>query len=179
MLNTQESVLIVIDVQGKLARVVAESEQVIRKIQQLVQGAKALEIPIILTNQVPEKLGDTIPEIADLLAGQHQVSRTSFSVFREVQVMSQLGSLGRKQVILCGVEAHICLFQSALDLLNAGHEVVIITDAMSSRHLSDKEVALQAVSAAGAQLRSVEMLLFELVRDARHPQFKTIAALIK
>ena len=88
MLNTQESVLIVIDVQGKLARAVAESEQVIRKIQQLVKGAKALEIPIILTNQVPEKLGDTIPEIADLLAGQHQVSRTSFSVFREVQVMS-------------------------------------------------------------------------------------------
>ncbi len=179
MLNTQDAILIVIDVQGKLARVVADSERVIGKIQTLVKGAQALQLPIILTNQVPKKLGDTIPEIAELLPEQTQISRTSFSVFRELEVMSQLANLGRKQVILCGVEAHICLFQSALDLLQAGHEVVLVADAVSSRDNEDKQIALQAIKAAGAELRSVEMLLFELMRDARHPKFKTIAALIK
>jgi len=179
MLNLSDAVLIVVDVQGKLARVVEGSEEMIGQIQKLVKGLLALEIPIILTNQVPEKLGGTIEEISGLLPDHEQISRTAFSVFRSVEVLNRLADLKRKQVILCGVETHICLYQSALDLMNSKYEVYLVVDGTSSRRGGDKDVAIKRVSMEGVNLTTVEMTLFELMRDARHPAFKSIAKIIK
>lgn len=179
MLNLSDSVLIVIDVQGKLARVVLESPSRISQIQKLVKGMMILEVPVILTNQVPEKLGPTIEEIATFLPGQEQVSRTAFSVFREVRILNQLAELGRRQVILCGFETHICIHQSAIELKNEGFEVSVVVDATSSRHQVDLDMAIKDLITAGVKMTTVEMCLFELIKDARHPHFKDIAQLIK
>jgi nicotinamidase-related amidase len=179
MLNLSDAVLIVVDVQGKLARVVENSDNVIGQIQKLVKGMLALEIPIILTAQVPEKLGGTIEEIAALLPGHEQISRTSFSVFRSIEMLNRLAELKRTQIILCGFETHICLYQSALDLMNSDYEVYLVVDGTSSRHGVDKDTALIRVDSEGGKLTTVEMTLYELMRDATHPAFKAVARIIK
>lgn len=179
MLNLSDTVLIVIDVQGKLARVVEDSEIVIGQIQKLVKGILLLNIPIILTNQVPEKLGGTIDEIAELLPDHQQISRTAFSVFRSIDMLNRLAELKRKQIILCGFETHICLYQSALDLMNSKYEVHLVVDGTSSRKKVDRDTAATRINAEGGKLTTVEMVLFELVRDARHPAFKALAKIIK
>jgi len=179
MLNLSDAVLIVVDVQGKLARVVEDSEHMIGQIQKLVKGMLALEIPIILTAQVPEKLGETVEEIAEVLPDLKQVSRTSFSVFRSIEILNTLAELKRKQIILCGFETHICLYQSALDLMNSDYEVYLVVDGTSSRKGVDKATAIMRVNAEGGKLTTVEMTLYELMRDARHPAFKTVAKIIK
>lgn len=179
MLLAHETALIVIDVQGKLARVVEDSEGAIARIQKLIKIATILEIPITLTAQVPEKIGSTIPEVAGLLPGVLDIPRTSFSVFRSPQICAWLGNLGRPNVLICGFETHICLYQSAVDLLNAGYVVHLVTDCTSSRVDYNKQIALTMLARAGVYLTTVEMLMFEILRDARHPQFKELAALIK
>lgn len=179
MLNLSDAILIVIDVQGKLARVVEDSDTVIGQIQKLVKGMLALEIPIILTHQVPEKLGQTIEEISELLPEHEQISRTAFSVFRSIEILNRLAELERKQIILCGFETHICLYQSALDLMNSDYEVYLVVDGTSSRKGIDKETAIMRVNAEGGKLTTVEMALYELIRDARHPAFKEVAKIIK
>lgn len=179
MLLAHESVLIIIDVQGKLARVVENNEACINKIKKLIQIAKVLEIPTMLTAQVPEKLGSTIPEVAELLPGLCDIPRTSFSVFRNAQICANLGNLGRPNVIICGFETHICLYQSATDLLNAGYAVHLVADCTSSRVDFNKQIALTMLTKAGVHLTTVEMAMFEMLRDAKHPRFKQLASLIK
>ncbi|MFZ3070795.1 MAG: isochorismatase family protein [Anaerolineaceae bacterium] len=179
MLVCESTILIVIDAQGKLARIVHESEQSIRQIETLVGGAKLLDVPVLLTVQVPEKLGHTIPEIAELLPEQSDIPRISFSVWRESRVVRELEGSGRKQILLCGFETHICLYQSALDLLEAGYEIYLAADAASSRVETNKTVALNELRGQGVHVITVEMALFSLLRDAKHPAFKAVSALIK
>lgn len=179
VLSIENTVLVVIDVQGRLARIVEEREAAIQHISTLVQGAKLLGIPILLTAQAPEKIGHTIPEIADLLPEQTELPRISFSIWRDQAVRDAINGLGRSQILLCGFEAHICIYQSAMDLHYAGYAVYLAADAISSRHAGDKSTALAELSAQGVHLTSVEMALYALMRDAKHPAFKAITALIK
>ena len=179
MLTIEDSLLFIIDAQGRLARVVAESETAIECICILVKGAKLLGVPTLLTAQAPEKIGHTIPEIASLLPEQEDLPRVSFSIWRDQAVRQAVQALGRKQMLLCGFEAHICLCQSAMDLLADGFEVYIVADAVSSRRLSDKSTALAELLASGVHLTTVEMTLFALMRNAQHPTFKAVSALIK
>jgi len=125
------------------------------------------------------KIGHTIPEIADLLPEQTELPRISFSIWRDQAVRDAINGLGRSQILLCGFEAHICIYQSAMDLHYAGYAVYLAADAISSRHAGDKSTALAELSAQGVHLTSVEIALFALMRDAKHPAFKAITALIK
>jgi len=179
MLTPENTLLIVIDVQGNLARVVAESESAIRAIARLVEGAKLLEISMLLTAQVPEKIGHTIPEIASLLPDQTDLPRVHFSVWQDAAVQQAIRNSGRQQVLLCGFEAHICLYQSSLDLLAQGFEITLVADAVSSRNSYNKAIALQELTNQGVHLTTVEMALFSLLRSAQHPAFKTVSRLIK
>ena len=179
MLRIENTLLVVIDVQGKLARVVAESESAIRAVGQLVQGAGLLDIPVLLTAQVPEKIGHTIPEIGGLLPEQADLPRVHFSVWQDAGVQEAIRSSGRRQLLLCGFEAHICLYQSSLDLIAEGFEVYLAADAVSSRDPYNKTIALQELSNQGVHLTTVEMALFSLLRSAQHPSFKAISRLIK
>lgn len=179
MINCEESLLMVIDVQGKLARMVENDQFHLDQIKKLILGSQSLSLPIILTAQMPDKIGHSVIEVKQLLPDVNEIPRTSFSVMREIEILSALNMHNRKQIILCGYEAHICLYQSAVDLISAGYEVYLVVDAISSRKSIDKEVAVHRVADTGGKLVTVEMLLFELLRDAKIPVFKTIAKLVK
>ena len=179
MLTPETTQLVVIDVQGNLARVVAESESAIRAIRQLIQGAGLLDIPVLLTAQVPEKIGHTIHEVAELLPGQYDLPRVHFSIWQDYTVQQAMRNSDRRQVLLCGFETHICLYQSSLDLIAEGYEVYLVADAVSSRDLYNKAIALQELASQGVHLTTVEMALFSLLRSAQHLAFKPISKLIK
>jgi nicotinamidase-related amidase len=179
MLSIERSILIIIDAQGRLARVVAESEAAVERICILVKGAQLLDVPALLTAQAPEKIGHTIPEIASLLPEHADMPRISFSIWRDQAVRLAVQALDRKQLLLCGFEAHICLYQSAMDLLAEGFEVYLVADAVSSRRQSDKSTALAELSACGVHLTTVEIALFALMQNAQHPAFKSVSTFIK
>ncbi|MBN1124621.1 MAG: hydrolase [Sedimentisphaerales bacterium] len=178
-MNSAKCGLVVIDVQGKLAQLMHEKERLFNNIQVLIRIAKALEIPILWCQQVPQALGPTVESIAALLDGIESIDKSSFSSCGDPGFQKRWKSLNRQQAILCGIETHICVCQTACDLLETGHEVAVIADAVSSRTPENKQIALDRMAAEGAMIYSVEMLLFELLGDARHDKFRELARLIK
>ena len=179
MLEIENCCLVVIDVQGKLAQLMHDKESLLKNIQILIHSAKILNIPIIWCQQCPDALGPTIPQIAELLSGIEPINKSSFSCYSLDQFKTKLKELTRKQILLCGIETHVCVYQTAIDLLRKGYEVEVISDAVSSRSLHNKEVAIDTMSATGAKISTTEMALFELLKTADHPRFKQIAKLIK
>lgn len=180
MLNLDSSALIVIDVQGKLAQLMYQKEILFANLKRMIKGAQILEIPIVWTEQVPQNLGQTTPEIAELLAkSARPISKSSFSCCGNQPFMETFKSLNRKQILLTGIETHICVYQTALDLLNLGYEVHVVTDAVSSRIAENKQIGLAQIKEAGARLTSTEMALFELLRIAEGDPFKQITKIVK
>ena len=178
-LKTSDSLLAVIDVQGKLARIVHESEALHACLQRLIRCARLLGLPVLWAEQNPSGLGPTTPEIAELLAPGKPVSKTCFSCAGSDAFFSALSSLNRRQVLAAGMEAHVCVYQSVSDLLRKGYEVHVITDAVSSRSPLNRQIGLDRMKAEGAVLSSVEMAVFELLRDASHPEFREIVKILK
>ena len=179
MLNTVEAILILVDFQGRLAEIVDRKDLIVPNALHMIKGCQALEIPILTTVQVPEKLGTLIPELLDALDGVEPIAKTAFSALREPDFMTALAHTSRKQVLLMGIEAHVCVLQTGLDLLNAGYQVHVLSDGIFSRTAENQSLALQRLSAAGATITSVEMALFELIRTSNHPAFRTISRLVK
>ena len=179
MLDVQNCCLVVVDVQGKLAQLMYEKERLFSAIQILIKAAKILNVPIIWSQQCPQSLGPTVPQIAGLLAGIEPINKAEFSCCDCDQFNIKLAALSRQQVILCGIEAHICIYQTAVDLLRKGYDVTVVTDAVSSRTLENKQTAIDRMKSERVNISCVEMALFELLRTAEHPQFKQIAKLVK
>ncbi|NVK57281.1 MAG: isochorismatase family protein [Alteromonadaceae bacterium] len=179
MLERDKAGLLVVDVQGKLARSVADSELMISQLEALIKGVQVLGLPVIQVEQLPDKLGRTVPEVQSLLPEDTAFEKSSFSALRNELVEQQLHATGRTQWLICGIEAHICVYQSAVDLLAYGSEVHIVTDAVSARNPQHKTLALNKLQTAGAHLTCVEMALFELLERAGTDEFKSILALIK
>ena len=179
MLDTKNCCLAVVDVQGKLAQLMHGKDALFKNIQILIQAAQILEMPILWCQQVPDALGPTIPEIAQLLVNIEPINKAAFSCCGADQFVSKLDESSRNQVLLCGIETHICVYQTAADLLVRGFAVNVVADAVSSRTLDNKQIALNRLAAEGASIPSVEMALFELLRTAKHPKFRQIAKLIK
>lgn len=180
MLNLNDTVLIVIDVQGKLAQLMFQKEALFEALQRLVKGAQVLELPVIWTEQVPDKLGPTIPELQPLLAERAApISKASFSCCGHPPFMRELEAVGRRQALLAGIETHICVYQTAVDLAGQGYEVQVVTDAVSSRTAENRQLGLERMKEAGARLTSTEMALFELLRVAEGPKFKEINRIVK
>jgi nicotinamidase-related amidase len=169
MLEIQNCCLVVVDVQGKLAQLMTDKEALFKNIQILIQAAKVLGIPILWCQQVPAALGPTVPEIAELLAGTEPVDKASFSCCGEERFNAELNSLAKEQVLLCGIETHVCVYQTAMDLMEGGLDVTIIADAVSSRTDQNRQIALTRLAAEGAHISSSEMALFELLKTAKHP----------
>ena len=179
MLSEQDSVLVIIDVQGKLAQVMHDKETLFANLQKLVRGALALGMPILWLEQNPERMGKTIPELRDLLTGQEAIGKMSFSCCGEPAFMDRLQALGRRQAILAGIETHVCVYQTAADLLARDFQVEVAADAVSSRRLADKEIGLARIQSAGARITCVEMALFEILRTAKHPAFRDILNIVR
>jgi nicotinamidase-related amidase len=179
MLERSKAVLVVIDVQVKLFQTMDGREQLGANLQRLVKGVEVLGIPVLWLEQNPRGLGPTIPEVAALLSGQTPVSKQSFSCCGSAAFREALAALGRTQVLLAGIEAHVCVYQTALDLLALGYYVEVVADAVSSRTAANCQLGLERMAQAGVPPTSTEMALFELLRVAEGPDFKAILALVR
>ncbi len=180
MLNTENAVLIVVDMQGNLAHSMYEKYQLFENAQKLIKGIQVFEVPIIVAEQTPEKLGPTIPEIEQLLSGIQHISKASFNCFDNERFLKEFKALDRKQVLIMGIEAHVCVYQTAMHLLNMGGcEVQIVADAVSSRTMRNRDTGLEKMRDSGASLTSTEMVLFELLKTAENEKFKDIFKIVK
>jgi isochorismate hydrolase len=179
MLVQEETGLIIIDIQGKLARIVQNSEKLAENVEKLIKGCQILSIPIIWAEQNPKGLGPTIPELQKILLHQKPIEKYSFNALDNEVFLQKLTDSGRKQWLICGIEAHICVYQTAMGLLSNNFEVEIVTDCVSSRTAINIETALLKLQNKGASLTNIEMCLYELVKDSRREVFKEILTLIK
>jgi nicotinamidase-related amidase len=178
-LNPLDAVLVLVDFQGRLAEIVDRGEMVVPNILRLIKGCQALGVPILPTLQAPEKLGPMLPELASALEGVQPIPKETFSALRVPEFLLVLDRCGRKQVLLTGIEAHVCVLQTGFDLLDAGYTVHVLSDAVFSRRQENHDLALQRLHDAGGTVSSVEIALFELIRTARHPAFRTISRFVK
>ena len=179
MLKPENTALVLIDVQGKLASLMHQREQLYRNLQILIKGMQAVEVPILWLEQYPQGLGPTIPEVAGLLEGRQPLAKLCFSACGLPEFSQALRGSGRRRVLLAGIETHICVYQTCRELLDQGYQVEVVADAVSSRTPENKELGLDRMVQAGAVRTGVEMALFELLRVAGTPQFKEIARLVK
>jgi nicotinamidase-related amidase len=179
MFILENTVLIIVDVQGKLAQLMHNKEALFEGLKKIIKGAKVLEIPIIWVEQNPKGLGPTIPEVAELLTDIKPISKVSFSCLGKKGFVSRLKELNRKQVLIAGIETHICVYQTTIGLLNSGYEVEVITDAVSSRIPENKNIGIEKMKTAGAGVTSVETALFELLKVAEGPKLKEVLKIVK
>lgn len=178
--TVENSLLVAVDLQQKLLPVISGSEKIVERSSILLQAAAELNMDIVVTEQYPKGLGNTVEELATWLPDKTEViSKTAFSVFGEPAFNTALTKKRRDILIFIGVEMHVCLLQSVLDALNSGYDVWVVADAVGSRKDSDKNLALTVAENAGAVVVSAESLLFMLLRDAKNPGFKAISSLIK
>lgn len=179
MLEQENCALIIVDVQGKLAEIVQNSKELHKKIVQLINGSQILNIPIILVEQNPEKLGPTSANIASLLNNQEAIPKMTFSAFQTKEVRSAIRTSGKNQFLIAGIESHICVYQTAKDLSKENYHVEVVADAVSSRGSQQHQIALNRMTAENISLTTVEMALYELLKSAEHPKFKDILKIIK
>lgn len=179
MLERTQTALLVIDVQGKLAEIMYEREALFDGCRRLLEGARALELPVLVCEQNPERMGPTRPELAAVLGSFQAIPKMSFSCWGEPACRAALAATGRRQVLLCGIETHVCVYQSALDLRTAGFEVGLVADAVSSRTGRNRDLGIQRLVQEGIALYTVEMALMELLRAATDPRFKDVLRIIR
>jgi nicotinamidase-related amidase len=177
--TTENTVLVLIDFQERLFPVMHDKEKLLNNTVKLTKGALALEIPIIVTEQYPKGLGPTIPEIKNLIPGFKAVEKVCFACSDEPAFMGALEALKRKQVLIAGIEAHICVYQTAAALTQKGFRVEVVGDCVSSREPENRLVALFKLGAGGISPTTMEMALFDLLKVAKGDKFKAISAIVK
>lgn len=180
LIEAARSCLLMVDMQERLLPAIHEFERVIEQCALLLRVAEKLDLPLIVTEQYPKGLGPTVPELESKNATIFE--KLSFSGLRDEKIRSHFKTLeesGFKQVIVCGVEAHVCVLQTALELKQAGFEVFVVADACSSRSAQSVALAMSRLRHHGVQIVDAEMVLFELAAKAGTPEFKALSALIK
>ena len=175
MLEASNSLVLMIDVQERLVGAL-EKNVIVEKSQKIIDGANILGIPVLATEQYPKGLGHTVVTLAD---NTEVVEKTYFNALLEDGMLDKIKSYGKKQIILFGIETHICVYQTACALIEAGFEVYIIKDACASRNKYEFKQGIDAMRDNGAKISCVEMTLFEWLKGAKNPKFKEVQALIK
>jgi len=174
------TVLLAVDLQERLVPAMEDPAPLIERNRILIQGMAALGVDVLATEQYPKGLGHTIPEITAVLPETAAtVEKIDFSAFSEPAFRTVLAAKPRKTLVVSGIEAHVCVLQTVLDARNDGLDVICVADAVASRKSPERDTAFQAMRHAGAQVFSVEAVLFMLLRSAKHPAFKTISKLIR
>jgi len=171
--------LLVVDVQQRLLPAMFEKERVLQNVLRLVHGAAALKVPAFVTEQYPKGLGPTVPDLAAVLSGVRPIQKLSFSAWGTPGLPEALRDRAVSDVVLCGLEAHVCVAQTCLDLLDAGLRPFVAADAVSSRTTDNWRVGVERMRDAGAVIVSTEMILFELLERAGTEEFKQVQRLIK
>lgn len=191
-LNAEEAVLVVVDIQERLLPAMSDRENVLAASEKLIKGCRLLGVPILVTQQYTQGLGETVDEIKialtehldeDVPAQDFQyIEKRSFSCMDEPQFENALKAYkdkGREQVIICGIESHVCVQQTAIDIYDKDYIVYLVSDCVDSRHPFEKEIALRRTSREVAELMTMESALFEMTRSAEHSKFKSISRLVK
>lgn len=178
-IDRQDAVLVVIDFQERLMPGMKNSEELEATIIRTVKGCRVLNVPIIVTQQYPKGLGETISSLKEVLADAPVVDKTDFSCCGEPAFMEELKKLNRKTIIVTGIEAHVCVQQTVMDLLDMGYDVFVLNDAVSSRSNNDKKYAQRRMSEAGAVGTTYESVLFEMTGSSKAAEFKEISAIVK
>lgn len=179
MINIEDCALLVVDVQGKLANMVHNSQDMIANILKLIQSCQTLSVPITVLEQNPNGLGPTTDPIKRCLNNITPFEKHSFNALAEQHIRDHIKSQNKKVWLVVGIEAHICVYQTALALLEEGLEVQLVSDGVSSRTSANRELAIENIRQAGAQITSVEMLVYQLMASSQHPKFKEVLQLVK
>jgi nicotinamidase-related amidase len=174
-----KAALVVIDIQERLLPSIFEGDRVVRNTVRLIKGARVLGIPVLVTEQYKKGLGATTAAIAAEIADLPMMEKVAFSACGAVGFEKALKRKKISDVILCGIEAHVCVSQTCLDLLDKGYRVFLVVDAMSSRTTENHFIAIERMRDAGGVVVSTEMVLFELLEEAGTEKFKQILALVK
>ena len=179
-LEAGRAALAVIDVQESFRAHIQDFAELAARVARVAHAAHILRVPVVVTEQYPKGLGRTAAEVLAVLPEDFEpIEKTAFSSCGAQEFVSRLERAGARQVILCGIEAHVCVNQTAHDLLARGYQVHLLTDCISSRAAQNRQTGLDKMLRSGALPSSTELALFELLRDARHEQFKAIQKLIK
>ncbi len=177
-LERQETLLLVIDIQERLAPVIEGKDQVIANTKILIEAAKTMDFPLLATEQYPKGLGRTVPVLLDLIGEERILSKNSFTAYTP-EVKAALEAQGRKKILIAGMETHVCVFQTVRDLLADGYQVYLVSDAVSSRTRTNYENGLDLMRSMGAVITNTETAIFDLLKVSGTPEFKAMSALIK
>lgn len=179
MLDRKECLLLIVDVQEKLVNML-DKNVVVTRTATLTKAAKILGIPTIVTEQYPKGLGNTVAAVKQSLdPGAKTIEKSAFSVLRESGFADLLKSYNKKQIVICGIETHICVHQTAAELLEEGYDVYVVKDACASRNKYEFKQGIERMQENGAKISCLEIVLFEWLRSAKNPHFKEVQALIK
>jgi nicotinamidase-related amidase len=179
MLHIDDCCLVIIDIQGNLAGRMFNRERLFKNLQILLSAARILHIPVLWCQQCPEALGPTIEQLQPFLQDVQPINKATFSCWEDELFRRKLGDINRHHVFLGGIETHICVYQTAVDLMDQGLCVEVIADATSARYPGNHDIAIRQLERLGVGISTVEMLLFLLLRNAEHPAFREIVRLIK
>lgn len=177
-LNREDTVLFVIDIQEKLVPVMKYKDQVINNNKILINGAKEMNFPVIATEQYPKGLGSTVPELLSLMNESNIFAKNSFTAYTD-EVKDALGALGKKKVLVTGMETHVCVFQTVRDLIKDGYQVFLVKDGVASRSKSNYLNALDLIKSLGAVITNTETAVFDLLKVSGTPEFKIMSKMIK
>ena len=179
MLDSDNTLLLMIDFQEKLIKSVFKGKVALENSIKMANIAKSLNIPVVVTEQYPKGLGTTDYTLKNNISGAKYFEKVSFSALLNEELKNYLFNIAKKQIILCGIELHICVLQTALDLLKNGFDVFIISDACASRNQSEYNTGIELLKQYGAKIVTVEIALFGLLKTSAHEKFKQLQALIK
>ncbi|QGT99354.1 Isochorismatase [Candidatus Syntrophocurvum alkaliphilum] len=179
MLKKDECAFVLVDVQGRLAKIVHENEKIITNLINLIQGLKILNIPIIWVEQYPEGLGVTDEKLSKYLTDEKPILKMTFNACKNEEFIEAVKATGRTQMLVAGIETHVCVYQTAYGLKQMGYDIEVISDAVSSRTLANKKIGLEKMKADGINITCFESALFELTETSEGEQFKKIIELIK
>ncbi|HSW63302.1 MAG TPA: hydrolase [Dissulfurispiraceae bacterium] len=179
LLDRNDVALVIVDIQERLVPAVGAKDDVVRNCQHLIEAAKLLVFPVLVTEQYPKGLGTTIAEIRDALPAYRPIIKTSFSCCGEPTFLEAIKVLGRRKLLLTGMEAHVCVLQTALDLMMEGFEVHLVKDAVCSRTKANWRTGVEFMRDAGAVVTSTETVLFQLLKTAGGDAFKSLSKRIR
>ena len=178
MIDVENSLFLVIDVQEKLVKMLGETN-LVKNVSTLMKTCELLNVDCIVTEQYPKGLGKTISELKNANLNAKYFEKVDFSAIRSEEITSEIQSKNKKQIFLCGIESHICVLQTAQDLINKGYEVFLVEDACGSRKELDYQSALNYARQIGIKILTTEMVVFSLLKTSKNEKFKEIQALIK
>ena len=179
LIERDKSCLLVVDVQEKLASAMTDPASVIRNAGILMRAAARLGVPLVVSEQYPQGLGPTVPELRALAPESARLAKVSFSCAGDPALQQRVKAVQRSLIVIAGLEAHVCVLQSALGFRQAGYETVVVADAISSRAPASREAALQRLRENGVEVATTEMVVFEWLGQAGTPEFKELSRLIK